>query len=68
MKTRINVWISTRSYESLNELSIRDGRSLSDLLREAIRDYLDAHKHELGGEVGAATDKQKLNSELKRVT
>lgn len=63
MKTRINVWIANHSYESLNELSIRDGRSLSDLLREAIRDYLEAHKARLGAEHGSSRDKQKLDSE-----
>jgi metal-responsive CopG/Arc/MetJ family transcriptional regulator len=62
MKTRINVWIATRSYESLNELSIRDGRSLSDLLREAIRDYLESHKDRLGAEHGSGIGQQKLDS------
>ena len=60
MKTRINVWITTRSYDELTELSIRDGRSLSDLLREAIRDYLEVHKESLDG---SGKDQQKLDSQ-----
>lgn len=66
MKTRINVWIATRSYESLNQLSIRDGRSLSDLLREAIRDYLESHKDRLGADYGSGNNQQKLDPESNR--
>lgn len=64
MKTRINVWITTRSHDLLNELSIRDGRSLSDLLREAIRDYLEAHQGRLAD--GAGDDKQVFDSQSDR--
>jgi len=43
-KIRINVWITRTHYESLMTLSSMDNRTLSDLVREAFRDYV--HKYE----------------------
>ena len=39
-RTRINLWVSSDMHKLLEGISLRDNRSLSDLIREALRDFL----------------------------
>lgn len=48
-KVRINVWISKSMYDGLSCLSSLENRSISDLIREAARDYLEKHQTRLNG-------------------
>jgi DNA-binding protein YbaB len=50
-KVRINVWIARKHYDLLMTLSSMDNRTLSDLVREAFRDYQEKHKERLQGGV-----------------
>lgn len=38
-KVRINFWVKKDLYWYIESVAARDGRSISDILREAIRDY-----------------------------
>jgi len=48
-KVRINVWIARKHYDLLMTLSSMENRTLSDLVREAFRDYGEKHKERLQG-------------------
>lgn len=39
-RVRVNIWISSDAHKALEEISIRDNRSVSDLVREALRDFI----------------------------
>jgi len=39
-RVRINLWISSDAHKTLEDISVRDNRSLSDLVREALRDFI----------------------------
>jgi Arc/MetJ-type ribon-helix-helix transcriptional regulator len=43
-KVRINLWISKPMYAFMETLSSIDGRSMSDVVREAMRDYMEQHQ------------------------
>lgn len=48
-KTRINIWLSKDAYNIINELGVLDSRSMSDVIREALRDYITKHVHRING-------------------
>lgn len=48
-KVRINVWIAKKTHDGLLCLSDLENRSISDLIREAARDYLAKHQSRLNG-------------------
>lgn len=37
---RINLWMPKQMFAFLEEVSSRDGRTMSDIVREAMRDYI----------------------------
>lgn len=39
-RTRINLWVTPSTYKFLEYASNRDGRSMSDIIREALRDFV----------------------------
>lgn len=47
-KVRMNFWIPKAMYAHVEAIAIRDGRSMSDVIRESLRDYArrdqDAHQ------------------------
>jgi metal-responsive CopG/Arc/MetJ family transcriptional regulator len=42
-KVRVNLWITKGMYDGADAIASADGRSFSDVIREALRDYLEAH-------------------------
>jgi hypothetical protein len=46
-RIRINLLLSSGAHKSLSYLAKLDSRSVSDVLREAIRDYLQKHDERL---------------------
>lgn len=43
-KIRMNFWIPKNMYQFLHYISSEDGRSMSDVLREAMRDYINKYE------------------------
>ena len=43
-RIRMNVWFPRKVYEHISAIADLDGRSMSDVLREAARDYIERHK------------------------
>lgn len=43
-RVRINLWLSQDMHKAIEEISVRDSRSLSDLVREALRDFISKDK------------------------
>jgi metal-responsive CopG/Arc/MetJ family transcriptional regulator len=39
-KVRINIWIPEYIHKSLESVSRRDGRTVSDIVREALKDFI----------------------------
>lgn len=48
-KVRINFWLGKKLYETMESIAVDQGRSLSDLIRESIRDYVSKHVEEKDG-------------------
>lgn len=46
-RIRINLLLSNSAHKSLSYLARLDSRSVSDVLREAIRDYIQKHDERL---------------------
>ena len=42
-KVRVNFWLTKKMHSFVEEISSRDGRSMSDIIREAIREYMSKH-------------------------
>jgi hypothetical protein len=42
-KVRFNLWLSPRMYRFLEELGARDQRSMSDLVRQALNEFMQRH-------------------------
>jgi metal-responsive CopG/Arc/MetJ family transcriptional regulator len=40
-KVRVNVWLTRGMYQQLDALSSDDGRSMSDFIRQALRNLID---------------------------
>lgn len=51
-KIRINIWLSQEMHSQINLLGDLDNRSMSDVIREALRDYLGKHMGRIGGADG----------------
>lgn len=47
-KVRMNMWMSRKMFEFLQYVSSRDGRSMSDIIRESLRDYIAKDKNIIG--------------------
>lgn len=47
-RVRSNIWLKRAMYEKIEEIAKRDGRSISDVVREALRDLIvkDRRKNE----------------------
>lgn len=43
-RVRMNFWMSKNMFTFLEDISSRDGRSMSDVVREAVRDYMIKYK------------------------
>jgi metal-responsive CopG/Arc/MetJ family transcriptional regulator len=43
-RIRMNVWFPRNVYNHINSIASIDGRSMSDVLREAARDYIEKHR------------------------
>lgn len=43
-RVRINLWLSQEMHKAIEDISSRDSRSLSDLVREALRDFISKDK------------------------
>jgi len=39
-RTRMNLWMSNGMFNFVQEIASRDGRTMSDVVREAVRDYM----------------------------
>jgi len=39
-RVRMNIWVSKNTYDFLESVGKRDNRSMSDLVRESLRDYI----------------------------
>lgn len=48
-RVRMNFWMSPQMYKTIEAISGYDARSMSDVIREAIRDYLEKRKVDLMG-------------------
>jgi metal-responsive CopG/Arc/MetJ family transcriptional regulator len=46
---RMNVWFPRKVYDQICAIADLDGRSMSDVLREAARDYIEKHKERVEG-------------------
>jgi metal-responsive CopG/Arc/MetJ family transcriptional regulator len=46
-RTRANIWFTKKMYLSIQNIAQVDGRSISDVLREAARDYVQKHQERI---------------------
>ncbi len=51
-RTRMNLWMSNSMFSFVQEIASRDGRTMSDVVREAVRDYMAKDKRIMGESVG----------------
>lgn len=51
-RVRLNLWVSRSTYDFLEVVSARDGRSMSDIVREALRDHQAKDRKLMAVEVG----------------
>lgn len=47
-KVRMNLWMSRQMFDFLQYVSSRDGRTMSDIVRESLRDYIVKDKQIMG--------------------
>lgn len=51
-RTRMNLWMSNGMFAFVQEVSSRDGRTMSDVVREAVRDYMAKDRKIMGPSSG----------------
>lgn len=42
-KVRMNFWLTKQMYDYVEAVAVADGRSMSDILRQALREFMDKH-------------------------
>lgn len=42
-KVRMNFWLTKQMYDYVEARAVEDGRSMSDVLRQALREFMDKH-------------------------
>jgi len=47
-RTRMNLWMSNSMFNFVQEIASRDGRTMSDVVREAVRDLMVKDKRIMG--------------------